>query len=133
MGRHELYAELPFVAVLGLQKKERSLSMAFSNAAALLESQESDNVSMLPTSENGMDPNDKEERVRRMSVILMDEIEGTDELYLTVPLVAAVMIASMFTFNCKLVPISSGCYLLQFADKCSIPQTILQLGTMLES
>ncbi|KAL3765039.1 hypothetical protein ACHAWU_009407 [Discostella pseudostelligera] len=99
MGRHELYAELPFVAVLGLQKKERSLSVAFSNAAALIENQESDIVSMLSTSENGTDRDEKEERVRRMSVILMDEIEGTDELYLTVPLVVAVMIASMFTFN----------------------------------
>ncbi len=90
------------MAVLGLQKQERSLSMAWSNAAALLEDEESDKSLMLSTmKEEGMDPNEKEERVRRMSVILLDEMEGTDGVYLTLPLVVAVTIASMFTFNCK--------------------------------
>lgn len=106
MGRRELYAELPFVAVLGLQKQERSLSMAWSNAAALLENEESCNASMdmmlsSSTTEKPLDPNEKEERVRRMSVILLDEMEGSDGVYLTLPLVVAVMIASMFTFNGK--------------------------------
>ena len=72
------------MAVLGLQKRERSLSMAWSNAAALLENEESDKALMLNTTkEEGMDPNEKEERVRRMSVVLLDEMEGADGVYLT--------------------------------------------------
>lgn len=108
MGRHELYAELPFVAVLGLQKQERRLSMAWSNAAALLEDEELETNALITSDEkSGMeDPNyEKDERVRRMSVILLDDLEGTDGVYLTLPLVVAVMIASMFTFNGKVVHI----------------------------
>ena len=109
MGRHELYAELPFVAVLGLQKQERSLSMAWSNAAALLEDEELDSTALITSDEKtGMeDPKnyEKDERVRRMSVILLDDLEGTDGVYLTLPLVVAVMIASMFTFNGKVMHI----------------------------
>ena len=133
MGRHELYAELPFVAVLGLQKQERSLSMAWSNAAALLENEESDKALMLSTmKEEGMDFNEKEERVRRMSVILLDEMEGTDGVYLTLPLVVAVTIASMFTFNGKVVTDYSELFLLRFLTAYA-PMNVLQLGTTLVS
>ena len=34
MGRQELYDDIPFLAVPGLQKKEHSLSVAFSSYAA---------------------------------------------------------------------------------------------------
>lgn len=109
MGRHELYAELPFVAVLGLQKQERRLSMAWSNAAALLEDEELETNALITSDEKtGMeDPKnyEKDERVHRMSVILLDDLEGTDGVYLTLPLVVAVMIASMFAFNGKVVHI----------------------------
>jgi hypothetical protein len=100
MGRHELYAELPFVAVLGLQKKERSLSLACSNLAAELDNEESENY-LISTTGKGMDQNEKEKRVRQMSVVLMDEMEGMDGVNLTLPLVVAVLIASLYAFNCE--------------------------------
>lgn len=96
------------MAVLGLQKQERRLSMAWSNAAALLEDEELETNALITSDEkSGMeDPNyEKDERVRRMSVILLDDLEGTDGVYLTLPLVVAVMIASMFAFNGKVVHI----------------------------
>ena len=121
------------MAVLGLQKRERSLSMAWSNAAALLENEESDKALMLNTTkEEGMDPNEKEERVRRMSVVLLDEMEGADGVYLTLPLVVAVTIASMFTFNGKAPTAYSELFLLRFL-MAHAPMNVLQLDTTLVS
>ena len=37
MGRHELYENLPFTAVFGMQRKERSLSQAFASYVADLD------------------------------------------------------------------------------------------------
>lgn len=40
MGRHEMYEMVPFIALPGLQRKERNLSMAFASYAAALDTQE---------------------------------------------------------------------------------------------
>jgi hypothetical protein len=37
LGRQELYTQLPFTAVFGLQKRERTISTAFANYAAELD------------------------------------------------------------------------------------------------
>lgn len=72
--------------------------MACTRIAAELDSEESDN-DLMTTTGKGMNPNEKEQRVRRMSVVLMEEMEEADGDYLTLPLVVAVMIASLLTFN----------------------------------
>jgi len=75
MGRHELYEELPFLAVPGLQKKEHSLSVAFSSYAAALDTLETDEY-LTSTTGKGLNPEEKEQRLSQMSLLLLDELEA---------------------------------------------------------
>mmetsp|Transcript_11702 Transcript_11702/g.28761 ORF Transcript_11702/g.28761 Transcript_11702/m.28761 type:complete len:698 (-) Transcript_11702:140-2233(-) len=97
MGRHELYEELPFLAVPGLQKKEHNLSVAFSSYAAALDTLETEEY-YKSTTGKGMNPEEKEQRLSRMSLLLLDELEA-DAITVTTPLIFAVLIASMLMFN----------------------------------
>lgn len=97
MGRHELYEELPFLAVPGLQKKEHSLSVAFSSYAAALDTLEKDEY-LTSTTGKGLDLEEKEQRTSQMSLLLLDELEA-DASTVTTPLIFAVLIASLLMFN----------------------------------
>ncbi|KAL7533654.1 hypothetical protein ACHAXR_005368 [Thalassiosira sp. AJA248-18] len=97
MGRHELYDELPFLAVPGLQKKEHSLSVAFSSYAAALDTLEADQY-MESTTGKGLNSEEKERRLSAMSLLLLDELEA-DANTVTTPLIFAVLIASLLMFN----------------------------------
>ena len=97
MGRHELYEELPFLAVPGLQTKEHNLSVAFSSYAANLDALETDEY-LASTTGKGLNPEEKEQRLSRMSLLLLDELES-DAGAVTAPLLFAVVISSLSTFN----------------------------------
>eukprot|EP00970_Alexandrium_tamarense_P014127 scaffold3895_cov97-Alexandrium_tamarense.AAC.1 len=74
MGRHELYEELPFLAIRGLQKKEHNLSVAFSSYAAALDALETDKY--LASTGKPLNAEEKEKRLSQMSVLLLDELKG---------------------------------------------------------
>lgn len=97
MGRQELYEELPFLAVPGLQKKEHSLSVAFSSYAAALDTLEADEYLAFTTGK-GLNPEEKEQRLSHVSLLLLDELE-VDAITVTTPLIFAVLIASLLMFN----------------------------------
>ena len=97
MGRHELYEEVPFLAMSGLQKKEHSLSVAFSSYAAQIDTLETDEY-MAATTGKHLDPEEKERRLSQMSLLLLDELE-VDAITVTTPLIFAVLIASLLMFN----------------------------------
>jgi len=97
MGRQELYEVLPFLAVPGLQKKEHNLSVAFSSYAAQLDSLETDEY-LTATSGKPLNPEEKEQRLSQMSLLLLDELE-VDAITVTTPLIFATLQASMLMFN----------------------------------
>ena len=96
MGRQELYEDIPFLAVSGLQKKEHSLSVAFSSFASAIDVLEQEKH--LASTGKGMKPDEKERRLSQMSLLLLDELEA-DAITVTTPLIFAVLIASMLMFN----------------------------------
>ncbi|KAL7517563.1 hypothetical protein ACHAWX_002479 [Stephanocyclus meneghinianus] len=96
MGRHELYEDIPFLAVSGLQRKEHNLSVAFSSYAAALDTLEQDDY-LHSTTGKHMSAEEKEKRMSQMSLLLLDELEA-DAVTVTTPLIFAVLIASMLQF-----------------------------------
>ena len=50
-----------------------------------------------------MDKNEKEKRASRVSMMLLDELEGDEGAKVTLPLVFAVLIASILQFNGEFV------------------------------
>lgn len=97
MGRQELYEVLPFLAVPGLQKKEHNLSVAFSSYAAQLDTLETDEY-LTATSGKPLNPEEKEQRLSQMSLLLLDELE-VDAITVTTPLIFATLQASLLMFN----------------------------------
>ena len=96
MGRQELYEDIPFLAVSGLQRKEHNLSVAFSSYAAALDTLEEDEF-IHSTTGKRMTSEEKEKRMSQMSLLLLDELEA-DAVTVTTPLIFAVLIASMLQF-----------------------------------
>ena len=87
MGIQELYQQVPFTAVFGLQKKERAISQAFASYAADL-----DVMGHMELSNE-----DKETRRSRASMIILDELEF-ETVMVTTPLVFAIIVAAMSQF-----------------------------------
>lgn len=87
LGRQELYEQIPFTAVFGLQKKERTLSVAFASYAADVDAMSHSNLS----------DTDMESRRSRTSMIILDELEF-DAVLVTTPLVFAILVAVMSQF-----------------------------------
>ncbi|KAG7357273.1 sugar transporter [Nitzschia inconspicua] len=87
LGRQELYTQVPFQAVFGLQRKEREISKAFANYAADLDVASAKDLS------------DKEKSLRQSqaSMIILDEMEF-DAQVVTTPLVFAIIVASTCQF-----------------------------------
>lgn len=98
MGRRELYGDIPFLALSGLQQKEHNLSVAFSSFAAQLDLQETDEY-LASTTGTGLNPNEKEQRLSQMSLLLLGELEADTTTTVTVPLISAVLIASLLMLN----------------------------------
>lgn len=87
MGRQELYKEVPFTAVFGLQRTERNISQAFANYAADLDLHD----------QTGLSEEEKTTRRSRASMIILDELEF-DANVVTLPLVFAVAVAAASQF-----------------------------------
>jgi MFS transporter, SP family, solute carrier family 2 (facilitated glucose transporter), member 3 len=87
MGRQELYIEVPFTAVFGLQRKERSISQAFAEYAAGLDVSQKDHIS----------EEERRSRMSRASMIILDELEFEANV-VTMPLVCAISIAAAAQF-----------------------------------
>lgn len=87
LGRQELYTQVPFTAVFGLQKKERTISQAFANYAADLDISNS----------RGLSSGEKDLRRSRASMMILDEIEFEAQV-VTMPLVFAVVSACACQF-----------------------------------
>jgi len=87
LGRQELYEQVPFTAVFGLQKKERQISRAFASYAADVDAMSQTNLSDM----------DMQSRKSRTSMIILDELEF-DAVLVTTPLVFAIMLAIMSQF-----------------------------------
>ena len=98
MGRRELYGDIPFLALSGLQQKEHNLSVAFSSFAAQLDLQETDEY-LASTTGTGLNPNEKEQRLSQMSLLLLGELEADTTTTVTFPLISAVLIASLLMLN----------------------------------
>jgi MFS transporter, SP family, solute carrier family 2 (facilitated glucose transporter), member 3 len=93
MGRMELYKEVPFTAVFGLQGKERRLSQAFANFAAELDyAAAGEDLTTIVT------PEEKQSRMSRASMIILDELEFEANV-VTMPLVFAIIVAAASQFN----------------------------------
>eukprot|EP00934_Nitzschia_sp_Nitz4_P008087 Nitzschia sp. Nitz4//scaffold105_size73764//47107//49358//NITZ4_005678-RA/size73764-processed-gene-0.20-mRNA-1//-1//CDS//3329532453//8077//frame0 len=87
LGKQELYTQVPFTAVFGLQKSSRNLSQAFASYAAELD------VNTQP----GLSEAEKELRSSRASMIILDELEQ-DSSVVTTPLVFAIVVAAASQF-----------------------------------
>lgn len=79
LGRQELYTHVPFTAVFGLQKMERTISGAFASYAAEVD----------VSNQTGLTMEEKNLRASRASMIILDEIEF-DAQVVTTPLVFAI-------------------------------------------
>jgi SP family facilitated glucose transporter-like MFS transporter 3 len=82
LGRQELYTQVPFTAVFGLQRKERAVSQAFASYAADID------VGSHP----GWTTEEKNTRSSQASMIILDELEFDANL-VTTPLVFAIIVA----------------------------------------
>ena len=87
LGKQELYTQVPFQAVMGLQKREKSVAEAFATYAAEL------NVS----SARGLSEAERETRASRASMMILDEIEFEAKV-VTTPLVFAIIVAAANQF-----------------------------------
>lgn len=88
LGRQELYTQIPFHSVFGLQRKERELSQAFAHYAADLD---------VASAAAGLSDVDRTVRASRASMVILDEIEFETHV-VTAPLVFAIIVASMSAF-----------------------------------
>jgi SP family facilitated glucose transporter-like MFS transporter 3 len=96
MGRHELYDNIPFTAVSGLQTKTSNLSLAYSSYAADLDAQEADQIALATTNQH-LSSQELERRRSHASLLLLDELE-LDAVMVTTPLIFAVLVATLSQF-----------------------------------
>ena len=87
LGRQELYTHVPFTAVFGLQKLERTVSETFASYAADLDA----------GSQTGLSEDEKAIRSSRASMVILDELEF-DASVVTMPLVFAILVATSAQF-----------------------------------
>jgi len=87
MGRQELYTQVPFVAIPGLQKKEREVASLFASYAADLD----------VASAGGLSEMDKNIRHASSSMLILEEME--DAKVVTAPLIFTVIVVSASMFS----------------------------------
>jgi hypothetical protein len=87
MGRQELYQQVPFTAVFGLQKRERMVSEAFAEYASQLDLQD----------QKDLTEEEKSNRRSQASLIILDELEFDSNL-VTTPLIFAIVAAAASQF-----------------------------------
>jgi len=87
MGRQEMYSQVPFVAIPGLQKKEREIANIFASYAADLD----------VASARGLSEMDKTIRHASSSMLILEEME--DAKVVTAPLIFTVIVVSASMFS----------------------------------
>ncbi len=87
LGKQELYTQVPFTAVFGLQKTSQTISKAFASYAAELD----------VSNQKGLSEAEKEVRSSRASMMILDELEF-DAQVVTTPLVFAIIVAAASQF-----------------------------------
>jgi len=87
MGRQEMYTQVPFMAIPGLQKKEREIASTFASYAADLD----------VASTHGLSDMDKSIRHASSSMLILDEME--DAKVVTAPLIFTVIVVSASMFS----------------------------------
>jgi len=87
MGRQEMYTQVPFIAVPGLQKKEKEVAEIFASYAADLD----------VASTRGLSDMDKSIRHASSSMLILEEME--DAKVVTAPLIFTVIIVSASMFS----------------------------------
>ena len=87
LGKQELYTQVPFQAVFGLQKREKSVAEAFATYAAEL------NVSSV----RGLSGEERDLHASRASMMILDELEFEAKV-VTTPLVFAIIVAAANQF-----------------------------------
>ena len=95
MGRQDLYELIPFTAVFGMQRKERTMERAFASYAAdldLMEAEQAAEAAHVPLSEL-----QKAQRHSQSEFLLLDEFK-IERVMLTTPLIFAVLVATMSQF-----------------------------------
>jgi hypothetical protein len=80
LGRQELYSQIPFMSVFGMQRLERTTSEAFANYAAGVD---------IATQKGYLSEEDKSRRASQASMVILDEIDF-DAHVVTTPLVFAI-------------------------------------------
>ena len=73
------------------------MSVAYSSYAAALDTLETDDY-LASTTGKHLEPEERQQRLSRMSLLLLDELEA-DAITVTTPLIFAVLIASLLMFN----------------------------------
>ena len=87
MGRQEMYSQVPFIAIPGLQKKEREVANIFASYAADID----------VASTRGLSDMDKTIRHASSSMLILEEME--DAKVVTAPLIFTVIVVSASMFS----------------------------------
>jgi MFS family permease len=87
MGRQEMYSQVPFSAIQGMQKKEREVANIFASYAADID----------VASTRGLSEMDKSIRHASSSMLILDEME--DAKVVTAPLIFTVIVVSASMFS----------------------------------
>jgi hypothetical protein len=87
LGRQELYTDIPFHAVHGLQTKERAVTQSFAQFAAELDAAE----------QMSMGSVERDERAHQVSMVIEQELEFEAKV-VTIPLITAVIAAALSQF-----------------------------------
>lgn len=96
LGRHELYEMVPFAAVFGMQQRERSISKAFANYAADLDTMEADQLAYSQTNRH-LTAAELDSRKSHASLLLLEELE-LDAVVVTTPLMVALFMTGVSQF-----------------------------------
>ena len=96
LGRHELYQMIPFVAVSGMQQKERYITKAFANYAADIDTLEAAELIYYQTKQH-LTAAELSSRKHQSALVLMEELE-VDTVVITTPLIVALFVSGISQF-----------------------------------
>eukprot|EP00980_Cylindrotheca_fusiformis_P003320 scaffold746_cov123-Cylindrotheca_fusiformis.AAC.8 len=115
LGRQELYSQIPFMSVFGMQKLERTTSEAFASYAAEID---------MATQRGDFSEEEKSRRASQASMMILDELEF-DAQVVTTPLVFAIVAATASQF---LVGYNTGTRLLAVDGVMNAPAKVVFPG-----
>lgn len=93
LGRHELYQMIPFVAVSGMQQKERYITKAFANYVADIDTLEAAEQICHQTKQH-LTAAELASRKHQSALVIMEELE-VDTVVITTPLIVALFVSGI--------------------------------------